>query len=69
MNSYKNSAGNGKNLKVFACREKWTDINRERFFQNCFTVSEAMIRLRRHHPSVLPENDGAVRFDEIMRGF
>ena len=30
---------------------KWIDINPERFRQDCFAVSKAMIRLLRHHPS------------------
>ena len=35
---------------------KWVDINPVRFRQNCFTVSKAMIRLLRHHPSI-PRED------------
>ena len=48
---------------------KWMDINPERFCQECFTVSKAMIRLLRHHPSIPREDDGAVRFDDIMEEF
>ena len=51
------------------CERKWIDINPERFHQDCFTVSEATIRLLRHHPSIPGEDDGAVRFDEIMKEF
>ena len=48
---------------------KWIDINPKRFCQDCFTVSKAMIRLLRHHPSIPRKDDGAVRFDEIMEEF
>ena len=44
----------------------WTDINPERFCQDCFTVSKAIISLLRHNPSIPSEDDGAVRFDEIV---
>ena len=30
-------------------------------------MSKAMIRLLRHHPSILRKDDGAVRFDDIMK--
>ena len=42
------------------------DNNPERFRQDCFPVSKAMIRLLRHDPSIPREDDGAVRFDDIM---
>ena len=45
------------------------DINPERFREDCFAVSKAMIRLLRHDPSVLREDDGAARFDDIMEEF
>ena len=48
---------------------KWIDSNPERFRQDCFVVSKAMIRLLRHHSSIPREDDGAVRFDEIMEEF
>ena len=41
-------------------------INPESFRQDCFVVSKAMIRLLRHDQSVPREDDGAVRFDDIM---
>ena len=44
----------------------WTDINPGKFRQDYFTVSKAMIRLLRHDPSIAREDDGAVRFDDIM---
>ena len=44
----------------------WMDINPERFRQDCFAVSKAMIRLLRHDQSIPREDDGAVRFDDIM---
>ena len=48
---------------------KWTDINPERFREDCFVVSKAMIRLLRHDPSILRADDGAVRFDDILEEF
>ena len=46
----------------FLLRErKWIDINPERFRQHYFTVSQAMIRLLRHDPSIPREDDGAGR--------
>ena len=48
---------------------KWIDINPERFRQDCFAVSKAMIRLLRHNPSISREDNGAVRFDDIMEEF
>ena len=47
----------------------WIDINPKRFRQDCFTVSKAMIRSLRHDQSVYRENDGAVRFVDIMEEF
>ena len=44
---------------------KWIDINPERFRQDCFAVSKAMIRLLRHNPSISREDNGAVRFDDF----
>ena len=46
----------------------WIDINPE-ICPECFTVSKAMIRLPRHHPSIPRECDGTVRFDHFMREF
>ena len=45
-------------------RERKLD-RQERFLQGCFTVSN-MIRLLRHDASIHREDDGAVRFDDIM---
>ena len=47
----------------------WIDINPKRFRQDCLTVSKAMIRSLRHDQSAYRENDGAVRFDDIMEEF
>ena len=44
----------------------WIDIHTERFRQDCFTLSKAMIRILRHDPSINREDDGAVRFDDLM---
>ena len=48
---------------------KWIDINPERFCEDCFIVSKAMIRLLRHDPSIPREDDVAVRFDDIIWKF
>ena len=48
---------------------EWIDVNPERFRQDCFVVSKAMIRLLRHDQSVPREDDGAVRLDGIMEEF
>ena len=45
---------------------KWIDINLERLHEDCFAVSKAMIRLLQHNPSIPREDDGAVRFDDLM---
>ena len=47
----------------------WKDIKTERFRQERKTVSKAMTRFLRQYPSVPREDDGAVRFDEIMEKF
>ena len=44
----------------------WIDINPERYSQDCFEVSNFMIRLLRHDESVPREHDGAVRFDDLV---
>ena len=49
--------------------KKWIDVNPERFRQDCFVMSKAMIRLLRHDQSVPREDDRAVRFDDIMEEF
>ena len=48
---------------------KWTDVSPEKFREDCFAVSKTIIRLLRHHPSIPREDDGAVRFDEIIKEF
>ena len=53
-------------LKIPHRERKWIDINPERFRQDCFAVSKFMIRLLRHDQSISREDDGAVRFDDIM---
>ena len=47
----------------------WIDINPERFREDCFTVSKSMIRFLRHDPSIPREDDGAVRFGDIVEEF
>ena len=45
---------------------KWIHINPEKFHEYYFAVSKAMIRLLRHGSSTPQEDDGAVRFDDLM---
>ena len=56
-------------ISIPSVQEKWIDINPERFCQDCFAVSKAMIRLLRHNPSISRELNGAVRFDDVMEEF
>ena len=56
-------------ISALVRERNWMDINPERFRQDCFTVSKAMIRLLRHDPSIPREYDGTVRFDDIMEEF
>ena len=46
---------------------KWIDVIPERFRQDCFEVSKAMIRLLRHHPSIPREDDGAVLLTTLWK--
>ena len=48
---------------------KWTDINPEKFHEDCFAVSKAMIRLLRHDSSIPREDDRALRFVDLMEEF
>ena len=54
-------------ISILVRERNWIDINPDRFRQDCFTVSKAMIRLLRHDPSVLREDDGSVRLDDIVK--
>ena len=56
-------------ISILVRERNWIDINPERFRQDCFTVSKAMIRLLRHDPSIPREDDGAVRFDDLIEKF
>ena len=48
---------------------KWIDINPGKYDHDCFSVSKALIRLLRHGQSVHREEDGAVRFDDILEEY
>ena len=50
-------------------KEKWIDINVEKFHEDYCAVSKAMIRFLRHGSSIPQEDDGAVRFDDLMEEF
>ena len=52
-------------ISILVRERNWIDINPKRFREDCFAVSKPMIRLLRHDPSILREDDGAVRFDNI----
>ena len=51
-------------VSVHPHERKWIDI--EEHDHDCFTVSKAMIRPPRHGQSHPREEDGAVRFDDIL---
>ena len=53
-------------ISILVRERNWTDINPERFRQYCCTESQAMTGLLRHDPSIFREDDGAVRWDDIM---
>ena len=48
---------------------KWMDINPATYSEGCVAVSKFMIRLLRHDSSILREDDGAVRFDDLIEKF
>ena len=57
-------------LSPVSIRErKWIDIDTRPFDQYCFAVSKAMIRFLLHGASVPREDDGAVRFDDLVKEF
>ena len=45
------------------------DIDPQPFDHSCFAVSKFMVRLLRHDASILREDDGAVRFDDLIEKF
>ena len=44
----------------------WTDVEPGKFSQGCYEVSKFMIRRLRHDDTVHREDDGAVRFDDLL---
>ena len=48
---------------------KWIDINPASFNEGCFAVSKFMIRFLRHEEHIPGEDDGAVRFDDLIEEF
>ena len=48
---------------------KWIDINPAPFNEGCFAVWKFMIRLMRHWENLSGEDDGAVRFDDLIEKF
>ena len=47
----------------------WIKIDPKPFNQGCFAVSKFMITLLRHDASIPREDDGAVRFDDLIEMF
>ena len=47
----------------------WIDVERGQYDKSCIEVSRKMIRLLRHDPSVLREEDGAVEFRILSQMF
>ena len=54
---------------VLTRERKSIDINPVTFSQSCFAVSKFMIRLLRHDKNIPREDDGAVRFDDLIEEF
>ena len=55
-------------INVLIRERKWIDIDPQPFDHSCFAVSNFMIRLLRHE-AILREDDGAVRFDDLIEKF
>ena len=51
------------------CGCVWIDVETGPYDKSCFEVSKKMIRLLRHDPSVLREEDGAVEFRILAQMF
>ena len=45
---------------------KWMDIDPQPFDRSCFEVSQFMTRTLRHDSSILREEDGALRLDNLI---
>ena len=45
---------------------KWIDIDPQQFDRSCSEVSKIMTRTLRHETSIPREEDGAVRFDDLI---
>ena len=54
------------NVNVPILERKWTDIGPQPFDHSCFQVSKFMTRTLRHD-SIPRDEDGAVRFDDLMQ--
>ena len=48
---------------------RWIDIDTQPFHHSCFVVSKFRTRTLRHDSSVLREDDGAVRLDDLIDKF
>ena len=57
------------NVNVPFLERKWIDIDPEPFDRCCFEVSKFMTRTLRHDESIPREEDGAVRFDDLITKF
>ena len=53
-------------VSILIRERKWIDINPATFNEGCFAVSKFMIRLLRHDEAIPREDDGAVRFDDLI---
>ena len=56
-------------VSILHHKRKWIDADPGKSSQGCFEVSKFMIRLLRHDESVLREEDGAVRCDDLAEKF
>ena len=48
---------------------EWIDVEPDQYDKSCFEVSKKVIRLLRHDPSVLRDEDGAVEFRTLAPTF
>ena len=56
-------------VSVPLIESQWMDINPEDYDHKCYVVSKAVTRLLRHDQTILWENDGAVKIDDILEEF
>ena len=56
-------------FNVLIRERKWIDIDPQPFDRSCFEVSKFMTRTLQHDSSILRDEDGPVRFDDLIKKF